>query len=117
MKAVLIATLALTLVSFLVNRDKTIKGIKKGLMQFLKILPTLLSVIILISVVLFFVSNEFIVDHLGEKAGWSAYLSAALIGSISILPGFIAYPLSGILVRSEERRVGKECRSRWSPDH
>src|SRR5215813_7892142 len=22
-----------------------------------------------------------------------------------------------IFVRSEERRVGKECRSRWSPDH
>src|ERR1035441_9683423 len=25
--------------------------------------------------------------------------------------------LSGIKVRSEERRVGKECRSRWSPYH
>ena len=24
---------------------------------------------------------------------------------------------SGILTRSEERRVGKECRSRWSPYH
>src|SRR5258708_13613487 len=24
---------------------------------------------------------------------------------------------SGIKARSEERRVGKECRSRWSPDH
>ena len=24
---------------------------------------------------------------------------------------------SGILNRSEERRVGKECRSRWSPYH
>ena len=23
----------------------------------------------------------------------------------------------GILTRSEERRVGKECRSRWSPYH
>src|SRR5687768_18361805 len=23
----------------------------------------------------------------------------------------------GLLVRSEERRVGKECRSRWSPYH
>ena len=22
-----------------------------------------------------------------------------------------------VTVRSEERRVGKECRSRWSPDH
>ena len=25
--------------------------------------------------------------------------------------------LTGWLVRSEERRVGKECRSRWSPYH
>ena len=25
--------------------------------------------------------------------------------------------LAGILIRSEERRVGKECRSRWSPYH
>ena len=24
---------------------------------------------------------------------------------------------SGLHVRSEERRVGKECRSRWSPYH
>ena len=23
----------------------------------------------------------------------------------------------GLIVRSEERRVGKECRSRWSPYH
>ena len=23
----------------------------------------------------------------------------------------------GLLMRSEERRVGKECRSRWSPYH
>ena len=23
----------------------------------------------------------------------------------------------GLLARSEERRVGKECRSRWSPYH
>ena len=26
-------------------------------------------------------------------------------------------PLSRLLKRSEERRVGKECRSRWSPYH
>src|SRR5260221_14375920 len=28
-----------------------------------------------------------------------------------------AYAGGGVLVRSEERRVGKECRSRWSPYH
>src|SRR3989304_9682270 len=25
--------------------------------------------------------------------------------------------MGGIMIRSEERRVGKECRSRWSPYH
>ena len=29
----------------------------------------------------------------------------------------IHMPKSDILQRSEERRVGKECRSRWSPYH
>ena len=27
------------------------------------------------------------------------------------------YQLINIVLRSEERRVGKECRSRWSPYH
>ena len=30
---------------------------------------------------------------------------------------YVERPLSMIAVRSEERRVGKECRSRWSPYH
>src|SRR5437763_7717146 len=29
----------------------------------------------------------------------------------------IKYDHTGKCVRSEERRVGKECRCRWSPDH
>ena len=37
-------------------------------------------------------------------------------GDIGILPGH--EPLMTTLAeRSEERRVGKECRSRWSPYH
>ena len=30
---------------------------------------------------------------------------------------YIAYSISNLKFRSEERRVGKECRSRWSPYH
>src|SRR3712207_9286494 len=33
------------------------------------------------------------------------------LSSASIIPSFLT------LTRSEERRVGKECRSRWSPYH
>src|SRR5438874_5185641 len=36
--------------------------------------------------------------------------------SPACLPGRPAWPASRS-DRSEERRVGKECRSRWSPDH
>ncbi len=97
---IMLLTLFLTLISFIANRKKTIIGIRKGLKQFLAILPTLLSVIILISVVLYFVSDELLMEYMGEKAGWGAYFAAALIGSVSILPGFIAYPLSGILVQT-----------------
>ena len=31
--------------------------------------------------------------------------------------GFAVIPSEGKVYRSEERRVGKECRSRWSPYH
>ena len=29
----------------------------------------------------------------------------------------LPYMVLAVFVRSEERRVGKECRSRWSPYH
>src|SRR3989454_1231937 len=31
--------------------------------------------------------------------------------------GEVLHRVGDLLVRSEERRVGKECRSRWSPYH
>src|ERR1051326_1610657 len=34
----------------------------------------------------------------------------------AVFPGG-SFPLGDGLTRSEERRVGKECRSRWSPYH
>ena len=100
MTGIIILTLVLTIVSFAFDRTKTWRGIKKGLKQFINILPTLLSVIILISIVLYFVSDKFLSEYLGAGAGISAYFSAAVIGAVAILPGFISYPLAGILVKS-----------------
>ena len=39
------------------------------------------------------------------------------VGVMSILLIFLGRPLESQVLRSEERRVGKECRSRWSPYH
>ena len=42
------------------------------------------------------------------------YLNAILIADFL---GYDFVDTEGLLTRSEERRVGKECRSRWSPYH
>ena len=58
--------------------------------------------------------------------GWAHELVAAPFGDkVFLYPinfvmqiiEFIAKTVSHDLLRSEERRVGKECRSRWSPYH
>lgn len=58
MAVLFIITGALLLVSFLANRQKTLEGLKRGAMQFIKLLPTLLSVIILVSVAMFFIPEK-----------------------------------------------------------
>ena len=40
-----------------------------------------------------------------------------VFGDASALGSALAPAIASALARSEERRVGKECRSRWSPYH
>ena len=50
----------------------------------------------------------------------AAFFPPALVAAGLLLASNTAILFSGILsitTRSEERRVGKECRSRWSPYH
>ena len=52
-----------------------------------------------------------------EMIGTIAFAaSGALVGSEQKMDIF-GVSVLGVITRSEERRVGKECRSRWSPYH
>ena len=68
--------------------------------MFLKLLPVLLVMLTLVSIVLFFIPNETLVSYMGEGSGIKGWVIAATIGSVALIPGFIAYPLCGILVDS-----------------
>ena len=79
----------------------------------------------------FFGNDELLPDMSVSSLAWIAVAAAAL----SIMVYFLALVLSHLTafrvesnmrhramqrivhMRSEERRVGKECRSRWSPYH
>ena len=54
----------------------------------------------------------------GSFIGAVHRIAANLDGQIELVCGcFSSRPENSLATRSEERRVGKECRSRWSPYH
>lgn len=88
------------MLSFAYDRQKTIAGMRKGLLLFFKILPTLLSVIIIVSIVLYLTPNAFFLKYFGDDSGVMGYVFAALIGAVTLIPGFFAYPVCGFLIQS-----------------
>ena len=62
------------------------------------ITPPFMSILIMLSIVLYFVPNELIVDYLGDSNSYSGVFIASIIGAITVMPGPIVYPLCGIMV-------------------
>jgi len=87
------------LASFLANRKKTLSALKIAAKRFVKILPAFLTMIILVSIVLFLIPDEVISDYLGGSNKFIGVVFASLFGSITLMPGFIAFPLAGILLK------------------
>ncbi|OGF05667.1 MAG: hypothetical protein A2509_00785 [Candidatus Edwardsbacteria bacterium RIFOXYD12_FULL_50_11] len=100
MLILLIITALALMASLLADRSKTLSGLKKGYKMFLGILPMLLNVLILVSIVLYLVPKETLVKWLGANSGLAGYAIAAAVGSIALIPGFVAFPLAALLLKS-----------------
>ena len=86
-------------ISLIFDKNKTILGLKKGAKMLFNILHPFLNILILISVALFFIPDSLIVTYLGSNSGWLGFGIAAIIGSITLIPGFISYPLAAALLK------------------
>lgn len=95
-----IITFLLLGLSFLKDKKKTIQAFKKGMKQFFNLVPAILSILIIISIILYLVPQDVFVRYLGTQAGVEGYLIAALVGAITMIPGFIVYPIAGSLIKS-----------------
>jgi len=87
------------LISFTVNREKTFKALKIAAKRFVNILLAFLTMIILVSIALFLIPDEVISNYLCGSDKFIGVICASLFGSITLMPGFIAYPLCGILLK------------------
>ena len=93
--AVAVAGLGL---SFAFDRSRTKKGVAVAWKKFTKILPGYLKILMILSVVLL-IPNELIAEYLGASSSFLGLFLGAIFGSITMMPGFIAYPLSGVFLR------------------
>lgn len=90
----------LLFVSFICDKQKSKMALKKAWGAFENILPQFLAIIVIVGMMLAIVSPGLIVKLIGRESGWLGTVSAAVIGSITLIPGFVAFPLAAALLNS-----------------
>jgi len=88
------------LASLLKDRGKTIKALNKAWKAFEGILPQLLVVLILVAVTLAVLDTATIARYLGSGSGPLGVIIAALVGAITLIPGFVAFPAAAALLNA-----------------
>ncbi len=89
----------LLVLSFLKDRAKTKNALLKAWKSFIGILPQFLAIIVLVGILLAVFSPETINGILGNSSGWLGVFFASIIGSITLIPGFIAFPTAAMLLK------------------
>ena len=91
-------TVVLVIFSLIKSKKKTKKALIKAWKAFENILPQLLGVIILIGIVLALLDPATISVIIGSASGWYGVAIAAVIGAVTLIPGFIAFPTAALLL-------------------
>lgn len=90
----------LFIVSLAKDREKTKAAFMKGLKAIEGILPQFIAVLFIIAISLSLLSPSTIGRYIGESSGIAGSIGAAIIGAITLIPGFVAFPVAGELLRN-----------------
>lgn len=88
------------IVSLAKSKEKTKIAFKVAKKSLLKTAPALLTMLGIVGLILGLLTAEKISSLIGAEAGIFATLTAALIGSLTLIPSLVAFPLAGSLLRS-----------------
>jgi uncharacterized membrane protein YraQ (UPF0718 family) len=84
--------------SLIADRRKTSRALAVAGKRMVALLPSFLTMLALVSVALALIPESVIVAYLGGRRVLPATLLASVLGSMTLMPGFVAFPLSGILL-------------------
>lgn len=91
---------ALLLLSFVKDKKKTLLAIKKAWRAFENVLPQILTIMLIVGITLAILSPQVITRFIGQQSGFAGMLAASVIGSVTLIPGLVAFPLAAALVKS-----------------
>lgn len=90
----------LLIISFFKDRTKTIKALKISLKSFEGIMPQFLGIIVTIGIILAIINPQTISNLIGENSGFLGVIISSIIGSITIMPTFVAFSTGQTLLQS-----------------
>lgn len=93
-----IIAIVLTVISFIKDKKKTFAAMKKSKGMMGNMLGEIVAIIFLIGLVLTFIPSETIKSVLGSANTFVSTVVSAFVGSITLIPAFVAFPLVGSLV-------------------
>ncbi len=85
-------------ISFFKDRAKTRAALKKAGKSIEGILPQLVVVLVLVSTILSLFDSGVISRLIGRDSGIVGFFGAALVGSVTLIPGFVAFPAAAELM-------------------
>ena len=88
------------MISFVKDREKTKLVLKKAWRSLENILPSILAILLLIGFILTFLDAQAISKLLGTDSGAFGMVIAAVVGCVTLIPGFVAFPLAASLLAS-----------------
>lgn len=92
--------IVLLILSFVKDKKKTKIALKKAWKAFENILPEFLVVIILVGFLLAILNPQTISKIIGTESGWFGVILAGMIGSITLIPGFVAFITAALLLEN-----------------
>ena len=84
--------------SFRKSKDKTVQGLKIAKGRFFEMAPEIIGILFLIGLFFSIFPHEAIKDVLGGPEPTLSILYGAAIGTVTIIPAFVAFPLSASLL-------------------
>lgn len=90
----------LTIISFSKNKNKTKDALLKSWKMFSNIMPDLLAIMLFVGLSLSILTPSLISSIIGEKSGFIGIVYSTIIGSVSLIPSFVVFPLGATLVQN-----------------